>query len=93
MNTALAGKANVGDSYTKAEADGQITTAKNELGDKITANTTKIDANKTAIDDLKTKAATTENTLTNLSGRMAAARSDRMDCRQIWQQRSLILVP
>ena len=76
VNTALAGKANVGDSYTKAEADGQITTAKNELGDKITANTTKIDANKTAIDDLKTKAATTENTLTNLSGRMAAAESD-----------------
>lgn len=28
VNTALAGKANVGDSYTKAEADGQITTAK-----------------------------------------------------------------
>lgn len=76
VNTALAGKANVGDSYTKAEADGQITTAKNELGDKITANTTKIDANKTAVDDLKTKAATTENTLTNLSGRMAAAESD-----------------
>ena len=76
VNTALAGKANVGDSYTKAEADGQITTAKNELGDKITANTTKIDANKTAIDDLKTKAATTENTLTNLSERMAAAESD-----------------
>jgi len=76
VNTALAEKANVGDSYTKAEADGQITTAKNELGDKITANTTKIDANKTAIDDLKTKAATTENTLTNLSGRMAAAESD-----------------
>lgn len=76
VNTALAGKANVGDSYTKAEADGQITTAKNELGDKITANTTKIDANKTAIDDLKTKAATTENTLTNLSGRMATAKSD-----------------
>lgn len=76
VNTALAGKANVGDSYTKAEADGQITTAKNELGDKITANTTKIDANKTAIDDLKTKAATTETTLTDLSGRMAAAESD-----------------
>lgn len=76
VNTALAGKANVGDSYTKAEADGQITTAKNELGDKITANTTKIDANKTAIDDLKTKAATTETTLTDLSGHMAAAESD-----------------
>lgn len=76
VNTALAGKANVGDSYTKAEADGQITTAKNELGDKITANTTKIDANKTAIDDLKTKAATTETTLTDLSGRMVAAESD-----------------
>ena len=60
----------------KTDLEGKITTAKNELGDKITANTTKIDANKTAIDDLKTKAATTENTLTNLSGRMAAAESD-----------------
>ena len=36
----------------------------------------KIEANKTAIGDLKTKAATTDATLTNLSGRMAAAESD-----------------
>lgn len=60
----------------KTDLEGKITTAKNELDGKIAANTTKIDANKTAIDDLKTKAATTENTLTNLSGRMAAAESD-----------------
>ena len=76
VNTALAGKANVGDSYTKAEADGQITTAKNELDGKIAANTTKINANETAINQLNTKAATTETTLTDLSGRMAAAESD-----------------
>lgn len=60
----------------KTDLEGKITTAKNELDGKIATNTTKIDANKTAIDDLKTKAATTENTLTNLSGRMAAAESD-----------------
>ena len=36
----------------------------------------KIEANTTAIDDLKTKATTTDATLTNLSGHMAAAESD-----------------
>lgn len=82
VNTALAGKANVGDSYTKAEADGKfatstaLDTAKNELDGKITANTAKITANETAITNLNTKAATTETTLTDLSGRMAAAESD-----------------
>uniref|UniRef100_UPI004026C33E ESPR-type extended signal peptide-containing protein n=1 Tax=Dialister sp. TaxID=1955814 RepID=UPI004026C33E len=82
VNTALAGKANVGDSYTKAEADGKfatstaLDTAKTELDGKIAANTTKITANEKAINDLNTKAATTETTLTDLSGRMAAAESD-----------------
>ena len=82
VNTALAGKANVGDSYTKAEADGKfatsttLDTAKNELDGKITANTAKITANETAITNLNNKAATTDTTLTNLSGRMTTAESD-----------------
>ena len=82
VNTALAGKANVGDSYTKAEADGKfatstaLDTAKNELDGKITANTAKITANETAITNLKNKAATTDTTLTNLSDRMTTAESD-----------------
>ena len=60
VNTALAGKANVGDSYTKAEADGKfatsdaLTTAKTDLEGKITTAKTdlegKINTAKTELD-------------------------------------------
>lgn len=72
----------VGNTYTKAEADGKfatsdaLNTAKTDLDGKITANTAKITANETAITNLNNKAATTDTTLTNLSGRMTTAESD-----------------
>ena len=72
----------VGNTYTKAEAEGKfatsdaLNTAKTDLDGKITANTAKITANETAITNLNNKAATTDTTLTNLSGRMTTAESD-----------------
>lgn len=75
----------INDAYTKTDADRKfatsdaLNTAKTDLEGKIAANTTKIDANKTDIDGLKTKAATTETTLTDLSGRMTTAESTITD--------------
>lgn len=57
VNTALAGKANVGDSYTKAEADGKfatstaLDTAKNELDNKIDAEIANRITSDTALDN------------------------------------------
>ena len=54
VNTALAGKANVGDSYTKAEADGKfatseaLNTAKTDLEGKITSAKNELDGKITA---------------------------------------------
>lgn len=78
-------KANKADVYSKTDAEGKfatsdaLNTAKTDLEGKIAANTTKIDANKTDIDGLKTKAATTETTLTDLSGRMTTAENHITD--------------
>ena len=76
----------VGNTYTKTEADGKfatnesLTNTKTELEGKITSTKTelegKITANTTRIGALETKATTIDATLTDHSGRLAAAESD-----------------
>ena len=82
VNTKLTDYAKSDDVYTKTAADGTfatsgaLTTAKNELDDKIAANTTKITANEKAIQNLNAKAGTTETTLNDLSDRMVVAENN-----------------